>query len=88
MCIHCCGNFFTEPLPSNDRGIHIQTHTLTGGLLKYDTDRLRHHDIHTKFHKDEFRHSKVDWGKFTDSMATSYASFHFLYKQKCKCSFV
>jgi hypothetical protein len=22
MCIHCSDNFFTEPLPSNDRGIH------------------------------------------------------------------
>jgi hypothetical protein len=26
-CIYCCGNVFTELLPSNDRGIHIQTQT-------------------------------------------------------------
>jgi hypothetical protein len=24
---------FTEPLPSNDTGIHIQTHRLMGGTL-------------------------------------------------------
>jgi hypothetical protein len=26
---------FTEPLPCNDRGIHIQTHRLRGGFMKY-----------------------------------------------------
>jgi hypothetical protein len=30
-------------------------------------DGLRWHDIHTKFHKDWFRHSKVDMGEFTDT---------------------
>jgi hypothetical protein len=26
ICIRCRGNVFSEPLPSNDRGIHIQTY--------------------------------------------------------------
>jgi hypothetical protein len=26
MCICCRGNVFTEPLPSNEKGIHIETH--------------------------------------------------------------
>jgi hypothetical protein len=25
MCIRCRGNVFTDPLRSNDKGIHIQT---------------------------------------------------------------
>jgi hypothetical protein len=28
-------NVFIEPLPSNDRGIQIQTHGLIGGIMKY-----------------------------------------------------
>jgi hypothetical protein len=55
--------FFTEPLPSNDRRIHIEVHGMMGGI--YDVrhwHRLRCYDIHPKFHKDWFRHSKVDWG--------------------------
>jgi hypothetical protein len=46
VCISCRGNVFTEPLPSNDRGIHIQTHRLMGGI--YEARRcgeLRCHDI-------------------------------------------
>jgi hypothetical protein len=62
VCIRCCGNL--EPLPSNVRGgMNIQTHRLMGGI--YDVrrwDELRCRDIHTKFHKDLFRHSKVDRG--------------------------
>jgi hypothetical protein len=34
--------------------IHIQTHRLMEGIYEIC------HDIHTKFHKDWFRHSKVD----------------------------
>jgi hypothetical protein len=30
MCIRCRCNVFTEPLPSNDRGIHIQAQRLKG----------------------------------------------------------
>jgi hypothetical protein len=40
-------------LPSNERGIHVQTHRLMGRI--YEARRwngLRCHDIHTKFHKD------------------------------------
>jgi hypothetical protein len=29
------GIHFTEPLPSNNMGIHIQTHKLMGGFMKY-----------------------------------------------------
>jgi hypothetical protein len=34
MYIRCHGNVFTEPLPSNDRGIHMQTHRLMRGIYK------------------------------------------------------
>jgi hypothetical protein len=33
ICIRCGGNVFTEPLRSNDRGIHIQTHRMRRGGL-------------------------------------------------------
>jgi hypothetical protein len=64
---YCCvrvlyrGNIFTEPLPSNDRGIHIQTDRRDFFKLGR-WDWLRCRDIHTKFHKDWFRHSKVNRG--------------------------
>jgi hypothetical protein len=32
--IRCRGNVFTEPLPSNDRRIHIETHRLMGGTYE------------------------------------------------------
>jgi hypothetical protein len=49
----CSGNVFTEPLPSNDRGIHIQTQRLMGGVYEARrSDGLRCYDIRTKFHKD------------------------------------
>jgi hypothetical protein len=38
MCIHCHGNDFTNPLPSNDRGIHIETHRLMGGIYEVVVD--------------------------------------------------
>jgi hypothetical protein len=63
MCIHCHGNVFTELFPSNDRGIHIQTHRLMGGIYEVcHWDGLRCHDIHMNFHQDWFSHSKVDRG--------------------------
>jgi hypothetical protein len=38
-CVHSLPrNVFTEPLPSNDRGIHIQTHRLVGGIMKKAVD--------------------------------------------------
>jgi hypothetical protein len=75
MCICCCGNIYTEPLPSNnrviftepllisDREVHIYTHRLTGGIYEVRrSDDLTCRDIHTKFYKDWFSHSKVDKG--------------------------
>jgi hypothetical protein len=63
VCIRCRGKVFTEPLPTNDRRIHIQTHRLMGGIYEiFCWDGLRCHDIHTNFHKDWFRHSKADSG--------------------------
>jgi hypothetical protein len=62
-CIRCRGNVSTEPLPSNDMGIHIQTHKLKGEIYKVCRwDGFRWHDIHTKFLDDWFRHSKVNTG--------------------------
>jgi hypothetical protein len=50
--IRCRGNVYTKPLPSNNRGVHMQTHRLMGGVYKVRRcDGLRCHDIHTKFHK-------------------------------------
>jgi hypothetical protein len=64
VCIRCRGNIVTEPLPSNDKGIHIYTHSLMGGIYEvHRWDELRCHDIYTKFHNDWFRHSNVDRGE-------------------------
>jgi hypothetical protein len=55
------GNVLTEALPSNVRAINIETHRQNGGMYEVcRSDRLRCHDIHTKFYIDWFRHSKVD----------------------------
>jgi hypothetical protein len=52
-------------------GIHIQTHKLMRGIYEVSRwDGPRCHDIHTKFHKDWFRHSKVFSGWFTDTQTT------------------
>jgi hypothetical protein len=60
VCVRCRGNVFTEPLPGNDKGIHIQTHALIGGIYEG-----RHwHEL--RFYKDRLSHSKVDGGRFTD----------------------
>jgi hypothetical protein len=70
----CCGNLFTEPLPSNDSEKHIQTHRLVGGTYEVRRwDGLQCHGIHTKFHKDWSRDSKVAGGihSHTDSMVIS-----------------
>jgi hypothetical protein len=63
VCIRCSGGVLTEPLPSNDRGIHIQTHRLMGDIYEVRRwDGLRCHDIHIKFHKDWFMHAKLNRG--------------------------
>jgi hypothetical protein len=62
-CIRCRVNVFAEPLPSHERGIHIQTHTLMAGIYEVRRwDGLRCYVIHTNYHKDWFRQSKVDRG--------------------------
>jgi hypothetical protein len=57
------GNVYTKPLRSNHREIEIWTQTLMAGIYELHLwDGLRWHDIHTKFHKNWFRHSNVDRG--------------------------
>jgi hypothetical protein len=42
-------------------GIHMQTHKLMAAIYEVRRwDEFRYHDIHTKFHNDWFRHSKVN----------------------------
>jgi hypothetical protein len=60
-CIRCRGNVITEPLPSTDKGVYIQTHRLMGGIYEV------RHDIHTKFNKDWFTNFEVDGGGVTDT---------------------
>jgi hypothetical protein len=44
--------------------IHIQTHRLMGGIYEeHRWDWFRCHYMHTKFHKDWFKYSKVNGGK-------------------------
>jgi hypothetical protein len=60
MCIYCSGKLFTEPLPNNYIVVHIQIRRLVGGIYEVRRwDGLRCHDMHTKFHKNCLRHSKV-----------------------------
>jgi hypothetical protein len=63
---HCLamkgGIHFTESLPSNDRR-DTQTPRLMGRTYEVCCwDWHRCHDTHTKFHKNLFRHSKVNRG--------------------------
>jgi hypothetical protein len=63
LCVSWRNTSFTEPLPSNNWGIHIQTHRWMRGIYELRRwDGLSCHDIHTKFHKDWFRHSNIDGG--------------------------
>jgi hypothetical protein len=56
-CIRYLGNVFTEPLPSVDKEINIQTHRLLGGIYEVRrSDGLICHD------KVWLRHLKVDGG--------------------------
>jgi hypothetical protein len=34
VCINCSSKVFAEPLPSNDRGIHMKTTRLMGGIYE------------------------------------------------------
>jgi hypothetical protein len=59
VCIRYRDNDFTEPLPSNDSGyIYIDTQDWWEGFVKY----IVVIGSSTKFNKDWFRHSKVNWG--------------------------
>jgi hypothetical protein len=65
-CICCHGNLFLEPLPSNGKGKGDtnKPHRLMEEIYEaFCRDQFRCHDIHTKFHKDWFRHSKLDRGR-------------------------
>jgi hypothetical protein len=49
--------------PGTTEEMHVQTHSLIGGFYEVrHSDGLRWHDIHTKFHKYWFRHSKDNGG--------------------------
>jgi hypothetical protein len=62
-CIRCHCNVFTQPLPGNDRRIHIETHRLMGGIYEVRRwDGFSCHYIHTKFHNNWFSHSNVNKG--------------------------
>jgi hypothetical protein len=80
VCIRCRGNVLIEPLHSKDKGIRIQTHRLIGSIYEVRRlDGLKFQNIYIKFHKDRFRHSKVDEG---DSQTHRYHGdlicyFHF-----------
>jgi hypothetical protein len=67
LCILYRGNVFTQPLPSNDRG-YAYRHTLMGRIYEVRRwDALRCCYMRTKFHRDWFRHSKVDRRRYTDT---------------------
>jgi hypothetical protein len=34
LCIRCRGNVFTKPLVSNGKGLHMQRHSLMGGIYE------------------------------------------------------
>jgi hypothetical protein len=79
------GSQFTEPLPSNDRKVHIQTYRSMGGI--YEVRRWegpKCHDIRTKFHKDWFSHSKVDGVIHRDTAWWSHKSAVLIFFQNKK----
>jgi hypothetical protein len=75
VCILCRGDVFTDPLPSN-----INIHRLRWGIYEVRRwDGRRCHDIYTKFHKNCFRHSKVNRG-FTDTQHGDLTSLLLFFK--------
>jgi hypothetical protein len=55
-------------LPNRCLVTYIYRHRLIGGFHEVrHCDCLRYHDMHTKFHKDWFKLSKVVKGGYTDS---------------------
>jgi hypothetical protein len=62
VCIRCRFSFRTESLPSNDRGVHIQTHRLMGRIYKVRRrDGLKCHDIQSLI-KTGLGIHKLIWG--------------------------
>jgi hypothetical protein len=60
MCTLCHRNVTNKPLPSNDRGIHMQTHKLRRGVYEIlRRDGFRCHNTHTNFHTYWFRPLKL-----------------------------
>jgi hypothetical protein len=60
FCLFVAAVTFLPTLPSNDRGIHIQTYRLMGGIYEACRwDELRCHDIHNKFHKNWLKPSNL-----------------------------
>jgi hypothetical protein len=78
-CVYICcrGEVSTEPLPSNDGEIHIDTWGIYEVRRLYE---LRCHDISTKFHKVWFRYSKVDGG-YTDRQHGDLISLLFIFSK-------
>jgi hypothetical protein len=65
VCIRCRGNAF------NGR------HRLMGGIYKVRRwDPFRCHNMHTKFRKEWFRHSKVDSGRYIDAQTARRSHRH------------
>jgi hypothetical protein len=88
VCIRCRRQFFTEKLPTNDKGFSLSRclasireytyrHRLMRGIYEvWRWDGIRCHDVHTRFLKDWFRHSKVTAGQvYIDSMEIARAYF-------------
>jgi hypothetical protein len=70
----CLYSVSAVPLPSNYKGIHIQTHRPMGGIYEVRRwDGLRCHDLHTKFHKDWVRHSEVYRRGYTDTQTVRWS---------------
>jgi hypothetical protein len=63
-CFLCRGKVFTDPLHSN---IDIRTQAYGRHLWSALLTWAQVHDIHTKFHKVWFRHSKADGRGYTDT---------------------
>jgi hypothetical protein len=66
-------------------GIHIQTQRLMGGIYElHRWDGLRSYDIRTKFHKNWFRHSKVNKGGYTNTQTAWRSNGLAVEKASCK----
>jgi hypothetical protein len=77
MCIRCHGNIFTEPLSSNERGIHIQTDRRMGGIYEIRRwDGFKRLDMHTKLHNIYSSIQKL-MGGYTDAQTHRQKS-HFI----------